>query len=357
MKNKRTSQKDSTKSKERKIGTRVKYGIQKQTTNTKQKQITLCITPPVFSLDQLEPLETFMKENGFVVVADIISEEERSTGLHLFWEMMSQLNPDINKDDYFTWTNKQWPGRFSDGISTQDGIGQSEFMWYNRTRPRYIQLFQHLLGDDHLSVSFDGFVAFRPQIQTTAINWPHIDQNLRLIGSEDNNIQGAINYFSVTEEMGGFCCVPKSHLTWEEYLLKYLGDSVPPNHGYMIPPSDPRLKNLAKLIIPARSAVLWYGKTIHCSTCSSKLEVRRDEHGKLTLDRLSALVSYCERKLLTEKIIEDKKKAIHRGNSTTHWARLCVIQRPPRWKRPKKSDTIRTLPPKQLTEEEWKLVL
>jgi len=323
---------------------------------TKQKQITKCITPPVFSIDELDKIEVYMKENGFVVVGDILSVEEQTTGLNLFWEMMSQLNPNIKRDDYLTWSNKYWPGRFADGISAMDGIGQSEFMWFNRTRPSYMKLFQHLLGDEDLSASFDGFAAFRPQIQTTSINWPHVDQNIRLIGSEDNNIQGAINYFSITQEIGGFCCVPKSHLTWEEYLLKYLGDSIPPNHGYMIPPTDPRLKNLAKVILPARSAVLWYGKTIHCSTCSSKFALRRDENGKITLDRLAAIVSYCERKLVTDIIVEEKKKVVLKGKSTTHWARLCVAQRPPRWKRPKTLDPIRTIPPKQLTQEEWKLV-
>jgi len=186
-----------------------------------------------------------MKENGYVVVRDILSEEEFNTGINLFWDMMTKLNPNIKKENCNTWTNKQWVGRFSDGISTQDGIGQSEFMWFNRTRPKYIQLFQHLLGEKDLSVSFDGFAAFRPGIPTTNVNWPHIDQNIRLLGSEDNNIQGAINYFSVTNQFGGFCCVPKSHLTWEEYLLKYLGDSVPASHGHMIPPTDPRLKKFS----------------------------------------------------------------------------------------------------------------
>jgi len=299
----------------------------------------------------------FLKENGYVVIRDILSDSEFETGLNLFWEMMAQLNPSIKRNDYTTWTNKEWPGRFSDGIINQDGVCQSEFTWFNRTLPKYMQIFQHLLGEEKISVSFDGFVTFRPHIPTTSKNWPHLDQNIRLIGSEDNNIQGAINYFSVTKDMGGFCCVPKSHLTWEEYLIKYQGDSIPATHGFFIPPTDPRLKDLAKIILPAKSAVLWYGKTIHCSTCSSKLAIRRDDNNIVTLDRLSTFVSYCERKLVTDQVIEERKKAISRGKSTTHWARFCVIPKPPRWGRPKNSDPLNTIPPKKLTEQEWSLVL
>jgi len=360
MKTQRPESKEGGAQKERKLNSNsnsVKYGI-KKLPNTKQKQIIKTVTPPTFAPDEFENIEKFMKENGYVVVRDIISDEEHSNGLNLFWDMMVQLNPNIKRNDYTTWTNKQWPGRFADGISTQDGIGQSEFMWFNRTRPKYIKLFQHLLGEDHLSVSFDGFISFRPEIPTTNVNWPHVDQNLRLLGSADNNIQGAINYYPVTKDIGGFCCVPKSHLTWEEYLIKYLGDTVPPTHGHMIPPTDPRLKDLAKIILPAKSAVLWYGKTIHCSTCSSKFAIQKDPTtGKVTLDRLAALVSYCERNLVTEKIIAEKKKTYEKGKSTTHWARLCVVQKPPRWGRPKNADVIQTLKPKNLNELEWKLIL
>jgi len=126
----------------------------------------------------------------------------------------------------------------------------------------------------------------------------------------------------------------------------------------MIPDEDPRLKNITKLLVPAKSATIWLAKTIHCSTSSNKnIPPRKDKSGKVTLDRLSALVSYCETHLLTPEVVKMKLKAVENGKATIHWARLCVLQRPPRWGRPKGADPLHAIPPKKLTEEELKLVV
>jgi len=334
---------------------RVKYGLK---VNTKGSRIERVFKPPTFSPDEFEKIAEHLDEHGYVVVNDVLSDSECEHGLKLFWEMMVKLNPNISQNDPKSWTNKQWPGRFSDGITTEHGVGQSEFMWWNRTRPTYIKLFQHLLNEQHLVVSFDGFVAFRSGIPTTNNFWPHIDQNTDLPGSEDKNIQGAINYFDIMEQTGGFCCVPGSHKTWREYVEKYNEGNPPATHGLMIPNSDPRLNGLVKLIVPAKSATLWYAKTIHCSTSSiNRLQPCRDKNGTIVLDRLSALVSYAEAKLVTPEILKKKLQAVANGNSTTHWARLCVVQKPSRWGRPRNSDPIHKLPARKLTEEELMLVV
>ena len=55
----------------------------------------------------------------------------------LFWDWIEGLSrpTPVSRDDVTTWASENWTGRLNNGIIYQNGIGQSDFLWYLRTRP------------------------------------------------------------------------------------------------------------------------------------------------------------------------------------------------------------------------------
>ena len=90
----------------------------------------------------------------------------------------------------------------------------------------------------------------------------HVDQGRTLRGMQC--IQGLVTLTDVTEETGGFCCIPRSHHCHDELMDTYSAN----DDNYMKIPSDcPRLQEPHALLrARAGDLVLWDSRTIHCSS-------------------------------------------------------------------------------------------
>ena len=97
------------------------------------------VSPPRFSKDDPSAME-YLKREGYVVIKEVISNEEIQEGLELMWKFLQNYSSNkINRNEISTWS--EWPKTFPSGIIKGDGIGQSEFMWYLREKQNIREIF------------------------------------------------------------------------------------------------------------------------------------------------------------------------------------------------------------------------
>ena len=96
------------------------------------------------------------------------------------WNFFEGLDQGISRADPSTWHN--WTGRLNNGIIYQNGIGQSDLLWFLRSRPPVKRAFANIWDTDDLVTSFDGMGVFRPWQYCaewkTEGGWYHVDQVL-----------------------------------------------------------------------------------------------------------------------------------------------------------------------------------
>lgn len=149
----------------------------------------------------------------------------------------------------------------------------------------------------------------------------HVDQGRLLRGRQC--IQGLVTLTDVTEETGGFCCIPGSHRFHDSLVDKHATS----DDNYMKIPADaPCLQD--SQILPrclAGDLLLWDSRTVHCS---SPALVRPSAPP----DRLLRMASYiCM--LPADRADEDvikKRIEMYQCNVTgTHWPHILNFKRNP----------------------------
>ncbi len=263
-------------------------------------------TPPTYNklaiADWLEYLET----EGYVVIHDILTPQQISTAKQLFWKDWCTVSPGFDCNDTSTWSINTAPMMFAKGQAVFNGFGQSDFMWYLRTQPEIIALFEEIHTTRDLNCSFDGFSVFFSKQQKTKIWW-HIDQHP---DNEVYSVQGAYNFFPVTQESAGFTVVPRSHLEFDPGQVKGKKDWI------MV--HDPITKQGVKLLIPGNCFVLWNSRTIHSNIGLT--------HNDIRLDRLTAYITMLPK--TTDKLSK-RIEAYFNGDTCSHWANRVEIKRYP----------------------------
>ena len=264
---------------------------------------------PTFSRTNLSWMN-FLHDNGYVVLENILTVEER----RVFWETFIHdfqcLTPDFKFNDTDTWCKNTYPGMFDKGICTYNGIGQANFSWFIRTRPCIKEIFSKLFDTDDLMVSMDAFSLFFSNSQISE-SWHHIDQNPR---SKLLCYQGAYNYFKVGENDAGFVCAPKSHLHVPSVSHK--------RNWVQIPSGSPWNQKVIKLLIPENSFVIWNSRTIHANTGMT--------HQHKELNRLSVLINMLPRSYSNKEYRERRIEIYKKGLTSNHWANKASIIRPPK---------------------------
>lgn len=117
---------------------------------------------PRFPPDDAVAFGAFLEENGFAVIRGALEEDEVTTAIGLFWDFLEENG--MKRNDPTTWTNENFRkvGSLESGIVARGGIGQSEFQWFCRTRPRVMQVFSSVHNTPDLLTSLDGGNIFRP---------------------------------------------------------------------------------------------------------------------------------------------------------------------------------------------------
>ena len=265
--------------------------------------------PPTFNKNAVDYWKEYLAEEGYVVLHNILEPEQVTTGIEHFWRSWNRVSPGFVRGDPTTWSIQTAPMMFAKGMAVFNGFGQSDFMWYLRTQPQIVGIFEEVHNTKDLVSSFDGFSVFFSKKQKSKAWW-HIDQHPE---NPVYSVQGAYNFFSVTQESAGFTVVPKSHRTFTPQTT---------NKKDWIQIDDPITTQGVKLLVPENSFVLWNSRTIHANTGMS---CKKDP---FKLDRLSAYITFAPRR------IENKNKQLRElsyktGDTCSHWANKNEIKRYP----------------------------
>lgn len=212
-------------------------------------------TPPTFLLENIEQWKNYLETEGYVVISNILHSNEILEAFNLFQKDWTTVSPNFNFEDTNTFNIQYTPIMYGKGMALFNGFGQSDFMWYLRTREQIKTIFKNIHNCEELVTSMDGFSVYVSGDQKTK-SWFHIDQN------PTNNLssfQGAYNLLRVCENSAGFVVIPKSHNTFKPNV-KHNKDWI------MLDQNEISLFSPVKLLIPENCFTIWNSKLIHCNT-------------------------------------------------------------------------------------------
>lgn len=264
----------------------------------------------IFSIDDYNNWKKFLDEEGYVVINNILSENERKIYFDLFKTDFNKVSPNFNFNDKSTWIKDNIPLMYAKGMALYSGLPQCDSMWYLRLNKNIKKIFSYVHNTNELITSMDGFSVFLKKDQKPK-SWLHIDQNPN---NKIYSIQGSYNYFKVNNNDSGFICVPKSHRFYKPKV----------NHKRnWIVLSDEEKKNLTikKILIPENCFTLWNSKTIHCNIGMNKSNIE--------LNRLTSYITMFPKKLETTENRLKRIKAYYDSDGCSHWAFLCELKKYP----------------------------
>ncbi|CAF0721137.1 unnamed protein product [Adineta steineri] len=240
----------------------------------KDVEVDYDVDSPRFSVENIDEIQqgiSHLDEHGYAVFSNILSNDEINTGIDLLWKHFENLKEPyhIRRDNPQTW-NKPWPGIPHNGLVNDEGIGQSEFMWFVRGNPNIKKVFSHIWNSNELFVSFDGAGCFRDwrlnKNWKTAGGWYHMDQN-PFTKPNRCSIQGLVSLTDADESTGGLVVVPDSHKHFLE--LKSITDEKRLYPDYLrVPYKYPLLEKLRPRLIKCKAGdlVVWDSRCMHCNT-------------------------------------------------------------------------------------------
>lgn len=288
------------------------------------------VVPPRFELSEKDKWLRHLADEGYAVVAGIVSPNEVKEAYKLLWDFIeeSDITKKIKRDDVLSWENPHglyqgWPAGLEDGIIHTNGIGQSRFLWHLRGLPAVKKVFTEIWGTEHLVTSFDGAGVFRPyghdpKWKTTKTNWHHVDQAHRKRGL--HCVQGLLTMKDANKNTGGLVVVPRSHRLFNEVLKSY-----PEPDKYWdfigLSASDKILTEGqgGPRLVCAQSGdlILWDSRTVHSNT-SPLVE---DEDVIFSEDLIRAVAYVCMTPAIwcTSQTLTARESSFRRGVTTAHW--------------------------------------
>ncbi len=200
--------------------------------------IPICLFADVVQNDSTTSYLKDLEELGYCVIPNVLPLSETQELYERVWhEFVEQAWPNCKMDDRSNW-KEAFPMHNRWGIFAGPA-GQTQVMWDLRQDPRIVAVFAQLWNTSDLIVSMDGLSLMCPsEIREGNIElWPHVDQAVlkRLDHVAHNNnapldfvsesslstnpytIQGQFLFEDSFDGDGGFYCIPKSHLRFEEF--------------------------------------------------------------------------------------------------------------------------------------------
>jgi hypothetical protein len=267
-------------------------------------------TPPTFNQHDTAGWKTYLEQEGFVVLKNVLPGETKEEYLELFKTEWCQVAQGFSWEDQSTWTSKNLPIMLSKGMAVYSGWGQSNFIWSLRTDPRIYGIFEKLYETTELVCSFDGFSTFFDSKIQKSPSWLHIDQNPK---TSMNSYQGAYNFLPVGKEDAGFVVVPESHKTHIP--------EVSHKRDWIVVDQETFKPLSKKLLIPENCFVIWNSKLIHANQGMKK--------GTKGFNRLTSYITFLPKEFRSEEIRGKREEAYRASETTSHWANKCEIKRYP----------------------------
>ena len=261
------------------------------------------LKPATFTINQLVLWKEHLEKYGFVVLEEIISENNAEKAINMFKKEFNSVSPSFDWEDKKTWICKNAPIVWNKGSVVFNGFGQSNTIWFLRLHTLVKNAFAEVYDTTELATSFDG-LALNVSESQKSTSWLHQDQRE---SDKRKSIQGILNLLPCNVKDAGFICVPKSHT---EY-------SAPDqNTDWVMLPKDSEYQTKAvKLITPARSLILFNSKLIHANQGMSKKHPK-----KVHLNRLSAYITFVPKSRQSEEVRKQRISGYLNKHTTSHWA-------------------------------------
>ncbi len=283
---------------------------------------------PRFAAGSQESLD-YLDSEGYVVIANALSETEVTEALDLTWDYLEKLGTGVDRNDVNTWGDDQWPINVHGGIVPSQGIGQSAAQWFIRSAPEVKKAFAAVWDDEDLLVSFDGMALWRP----TDIDpdwatdrggaWLHLDQH-PVSRPGRQCVQGAVTLTATSSDIGGNIMVPGSHKWFAEIPTRYANRiaAIPVDQDHFrFPADDPQLQETPPLMahMEAGDMMLWDSRTVHCSSPGPQTALATDRSAP-ELTRVASLVCMMPRAHSNPEVIAQRRAAVENRISTTNWS-------------------------------------
>lgn len=219
----------------------------------KEYKITM-IDPVVHQDTDLQAIDQFFKENGYVVVKNVSSTENREAVVTLIDQIMAKNIEGARRLGFLD-------------LYHDDTLAQL------RQDPRIYQVFAHLLGSEKLWIVFDRVIYQKTSEDEDALP-PHVDQN-PITNPNFFNVQAMIALRDMNESTGSLAVIPKSHLFFQRYC-----EWTKPGDGY-VEYQDDDLPSFVGLRLKEGELVIWDSRTTHSRY-----------RGTPEADRYAALVTF-----------------------------------------------------------------
>ncbi|CAF3201166.1 unnamed protein product [Rotaria sp. Silwood2] len=288
-------------------------------------------TPTVrYSVKNDETLKeglTYLNENGYVVISDVLNQEEIDENKKLLWKFLEDAsNGQMRRDQPETWSNP-WLDSCVYGVINGKGIGQSDFLWNIRSNRLVKKVYAHIWNTQELLVSFDGCGIFRnwrnnPEWKTRS-GWYHVDQNPK--NKPDRCcIQGFVTLTDQNEKSGGLIVFPRSHLRFHELL-----DVTKSSKDFIDIQNNNSIITRGKLFhCQAGDLVLWDSRMVHCNSPAIAIEERAKDE-PIDLIRIVAYVSMSPTSFVRDQSLEEfrekRKQMVENNYTLTHWSTELVV--------------------------------
>lgn len=284
-----------------------------------------------------------LEEQGYCVIPNVLSTEEAECLYQRVWhEFIEKAWPECRMDDRSNWKDV-FPMHNKHGVFAGPA-GQTQVMWDVRQDPRVVDVFAQIWNTKDLIVSMDGMSIMCPvEIRAGEIEpWPHVDQgSVRHDNVSDGNspsldfvsesllntqpfcFQGQFLFEDSFEGDGGFYCIPKSHLRFNEFAPQLEAiDAMEISHVE----KKAAIRNVIQhyfgdapycmkhVTAPRGSLILWDSRTIHWNQHASSdrpvLESPRV--------RMVGYLCYVPKSRLSDENRAKRLQAFETATSTTH---------------------------------------
>jgi len=291
-----------------------------------------------------------LEELGYCVIPNVISRAETEQFYQRVWhEYIEKAWPNCKMDDRRNW-EESFPIHNKAGIFAGPA-GQIQVMWDLRQDPRILDIFAQIWNTQDLIVSMDGISVMCPaEIREVIFEpWPHVDQmlNKRQDGVIHNNlpsadfvsesllqtkpytIQGQFLFEDSFDGDGGFYCIPKSHLRFNEFAPQFealelldapwseknvVRDNYLRNFFAESADGSNNIYPKKHITAPRGSLILWDSRTIHWNQHPRKDRPSSD----CPRVRMVGYLCYVPKKRMSDKIRALRIKAFESGVSTGH---------------------------------------
>lgn len=239
-----------------------------------------------------------LRQNGYVVIPDILNKEEIDIASSMFYNWKSTIK------DHDKIHNACDPH----GIYKHHEIGHQEHAWFIRTRPKVKEVFACLWGTNDLVVSFDGCCWIPKSCNKKDNFWCHSDQSPLV--DEFICAQGIVSLTNNKERT--LVIWQNTHLIHSQFL-KIVNNKDPKANWQKIPEKYKEILNPLRRVlnVPAGSLVLWDSRVFH-----------QNQYGSANCEeRLVQYICMLPKNSEKNTVLMQKKRRdyLNKKRTTSHW--------------------------------------